>query len=501
MNVNTNARAAGILCHISSLPNKYGIGSLGKEAYAFVDFLVKAHVKYWQILPLVQTGFGDSPYQSVCERSGNPYFIDLEQLKDDGLLDENDLICAQMPEGEINYSALYESRYNTLRIAFSRFDISNREFIAFIESGVFEDYALFMSLKSRYSGSFENFPDAYKYKEQLAMYEFRNSVYEKEYCFWLFLQYEFQKQWLKLRNYANGRGIKIIGDIPLYVAYDSSDVWGRPEIFQLDEELKPTAVAGVPPDYFSKTGQLWGNPLYNWEALKAADYDWWIERIRRAATMYDVIRLDHFRGLDRYYAIPANAETAEVGNWENGPSYALFEQIENRLGRVDFIVEDLGVLDDGVISLRDKTGYPGMKILLFAFDGTEENAYLPDNIAENSISYTGTHDNNTVLGYINGLSEKEFTAFKKLVRKEMKKLELPYPFTTREQTARALCLLSLATKSFLSVIPVQDLLCLDEKSRMNTPSTNGGNWLFRLKEIPTRYHAALMRKAVKLTDR
>ena len=275
-------RGAGVLCHISSLPGKYGIGTLGKEAYDFADFLKSARVKYWQILPLAQTGYGDSPYSSVCCNSGNPYFIDLEALRDEGLLDEDELASCEMPQGETDYGALYKTRYDVLRLAYARFNIKDEDFVNFVESGEYDDYAVFMSLKSRYSGSFSSFPDSYKYIENLAIKEFRETVYKSDYCFWIFLQYVFKKQWTKLKEYVNSLGIKIIGDLPLYVAYDSSDVWARPELFRLDEDLNPTEVAGVPPDYFSPTGQLWGNPVYNWDLMESENYDWWIKRIKKA---------------------------------------------------------------------------------------------------------------------------------------------------------------------------------------------------------------------------
>ena len=494
-------RSAGILCHISSLPGKYGIGTLGKEAYAFADFLKKSHVKYWQILPLVQTGYGDSPYQSVCCNSGNPYFIDLEALRDEGLLDSEELESCEVPSGSVDYEKLYKSRYEILRLAYARFNIKNQNFIDFIDSGEFEDYAVFMSLKSRYNGSFDSFPDAYKYKEHLAIYEFRKSEYKNEYCFWLFLQYVFKKQWTKLKNYVNSLGIKIIGDIPLYVAYDSSDVWGHPELFKLDDELHPTEVAGVPPDYFSKTGQLWGNPLYNWDVMAADNFKWWTNRVKKAAELYDVIRIDHFRGLDRYYAIPAGSQTAEVGEWCKCPGEKLFESIKSELGEIPIIAEDLGVIDSGVIKLRQWTGFPGMKILQFAFDGKLNNPYLPANIEQNSIVYTGTHDNNTAVGFFEEMSEEEFLTFKARLRSALQTEEVAVPFVTRAQAARALCACALASAANLAIIPVQDLLTLNAKARMNTPSVAQGNWQFRLSEIPSRYYAAIMRKMVEHFNR
>lgn len=498
---NNIERGAGVLCHISSLPGKYGIGSLGKEAYEFADFLKSAHVKYWQILPLTQTGFGDSPYQSVSCNSGNPYFIDLEALKDEGLLDDEELQSCEVPEGDVDYGALYENRYNILRLAYARFNIKDEDFLSFVESGEADEYAVFMSLKSRYSGTFDTFPESYKYCDNLAISEFKKTVYKSDYCFWLFLQYTFKKQWLKLKNYVNSLGIKIIGDVPLYVAYDSADVWARPELFQLDEDLKPTKVAGVPPDYFSKTGQLWGNPLYNWEVMEDTGYEWWVERIKRAAELYDVLRIDHFRGLDRYYAIPADSETAEVGEWENGPKAKLFIKLRESLGEIPFIAEDLGVMDEGVEKLRAAADFPGMKIVLFAFDGKPTNAYLPHNIEENSVAYTGTHDNATTLGLLNCMTDAQFKVFKRRLRVEMQEIGLVLPFVTRAEAARALYVCTLASPANLAILPIQDLLGLGDEARMNVPSTSEGNWKFRLTKQPSRFHAAVLRKIIKKYDR
>jgi len=491
----------GVLCHISSLPNDYGIGSLGKEAYDFVDLLKKSKVKYWQILPLQQTGYGDSPYQSVCCNSGNPFFIDLRTLKAEGLLTEEEVESERHGGGRVDYNALYDTRYAVLRKAYTRFDIRDKDFVQFIESGEFEDYALFMSLKSRYNVDFCDFPDAYKYKEHLAMYEFRSSVYKSDYCFWLFLQYEFKRQWRKLKSYANESGIKIIGDVPLYVAYDSSDLWARPELFCLDEDLKPTKVAGVPPDYFSATGQLWGNPLYNWDAMRADGYNWWIDRIAKAADMYDVVRIDHFRGLDRYYAIPAYAENAMTGEWEQGPKRELFAEIERRLGKVEIIAEDLGILDDGVYALRDGLNLPGMNVLLFAFSGEDDNSYLPKNMIKNSVTYTGTHDNDTALGYLEKMTEEEFTAFKRQLRAAIKWEGVYTPIVNREDAVYALCLCAAHAVSDLCVLPVQDILCLGGEARMNTPSTSEGNWQFRLLSVPKRRNMALLKRLIKASGR
>ena len=490
-------RGAGVLCHISSLPNKYGIGSLGKEAYEFVDTLAKYGAKYWQILPLQQTGYGDSPYQSVSCTSGNPYFIDLVDLHKQGLLDKEELKSAERKlKNDIDYGDLYVNRYKLLRRAYARFNVKNPDFVAFIESGEAEEYALFQSLKSRYGGVFNTFPDAYKYHEHLAIYEFRNSVYREEYCFWLFLQYEFNIQWAKLKEYANSKGISIIGDIPLYVAYDSADVWSHPELFKLDEDLNPTQVAGVPPDYFSEDGQLWGNPLYNWDAIRASGYDWWIKRIAYAKRMYDIVRIDHFRGLDRYYSIPAGATTAREGEWMQGPGAELFEAAERALGPLNIIAEDLGVLDEGVVALREACGFPSMKVMLFAFDGEEDNDYLPQNIDEPSVVYTGTHDNDTALGYMLKQTDKQFKALKKSIRAALKYEGAYTPVVDRADAVRALVLCALNARSAIAVIPVQDILCLDNWSRMNTPSVAEGNWRFRLTAQPNRNAMANLKNAI-----
>ncbi|MBD5632035.1 MAG: 4-alpha-glucanotransferase [Clostridia bacterium] len=499
--ISNGERGAGILCHISSLHGKYGIGTLGKEAYEFADFLKSAHVKYWQILPLTQTGYGDSPYQSVCCNSGNPYFIDLEALMEEGLLDEDEVKSCEAPSGDVDYGALYEQRYNVLKIAYARFNVKDEQFVQFVESGEFEDYALFMSLKSRYSGSFDTFPESYKYCDNLALKEFKNTVYKSDYLYWLFIQYIFKKQWKKLKEYVNSLGIKIIGDLPLYVAYDSSDVWARPELFMLDRELKPTKVAGVPPDYFSKTGQLWGNPLYNWDVMAEDNYEWWIDRIKKAMELYDVIRIDHFRGFDRYYAIPAEDETAEGGEWLDGPKARLFFEVKKRLGEVPIIAEDLGIMDGGVERLRAATGFPGMKVVLFAFDGKSSNPYLPHNMNKNSVAYTGTHDNATSLGLLNRMTDAQFKVFKKRLRAELEKEAVVHPFVTREEAARALVVCTLASPANLVIIPVQDLIGLGDEARMNIPSTPSGNWQFRLTELPSRFNAAVMRKIVEEYNR
>lgn len=494
-------RGAGVLCPISSLPNEYGIGSLGDEAYEFARLLKKAGVRYWQILPTVQTSFGDSPYQSVCCFSGNPYFIDLKSLYRNGLLDEEELQSAVMPQGDIDYAKLYECRFNLLRLAYARFNVKDKEFTAFVESKEFDDYALFMSLKSRYSGTFDTLPDAYKFREKLAMLEFRRSIMKSDFLFWQFVQFIYRQQWNKLRAYVNSLGIKIIGDIPLYVAYDSSDVWSHPELFRLDRNLRPTMVAGVPPDYFSKSGQLWGNPIYNWDVMCEDGFDWFVKRIEKAKNQFDIIRIDHFRGFDRFYAVPEGKTDATEGEWFPGPGVRLFYEIRRKIGEVNIIAEDLGITDGGVVRLMERTGFPGMKVLQFAFDGNPSNAYLPENIKENSVVYTGTHDNDTTLGFLNGMTDVEFYGFKKQLRAALKSEGAVYPFVTREQAVYAMNNCALATNANIAILPVQDVMCLDGGARMNVPSTPDGNWKFRLQEMPSRRDLALLKRSIEKYDR
>ena len=475
-----NTRSAGVLLHISSLPGKYGIGSLGKEAYRFAKRLARAGVRYWQILPLVQTGYGDSPYQSVSCSSGNPYFIDLDLLEGQGLLTKKELKPLRR-KGDVDYGALYTERYQTLRTAYSRFFFDSAEFRAYVDEGTHEDYALFMTAKTVFGGSFCDWEEGIRRREPQALEKLRTD-YHEEYLFWQFLQYEFDLQWKALKEYCNSLGIRIIGDIPLYVAYDSADVWAHPELFKLDGELKPAKVAGVPPDYFSETGQLWGNPVFDWTAHKKEDYRWWRARLAQALKTYDLVRIDHFRGLDRYYEIDAGEETAVNGAWQDGPKDELFEGVD--LSRI--IAEDLGEMDDGVRSLIRRTGLPGMKVLLFAFDGDEDNAFLPHNIHENSVCYTGTHDNDTVAGYVKSLTAEEFLLLRSRVAKELDLVGMNIRIgQTPERFAKTLTEIAMASSAGLAVVPVQDLMGLDNTCRMNHPGTNGGNWCWRLKKLPS----------------
>ena len=474
-------RSAGILLHISSLPGKYGIGTLGAEAYRFVDLLAKNKIKYWQILPLVQTGYGDSPYQSVYSGSGNPYFIDFDMLAEEGLLKKSELAaCRNAAEG-VDYAFLYEKKYAVLRRAFRRFNESDPAFVAFAEGGTFEGYALFMALKQNFGGvSFDRWPKKYKHADEGALRKFKEEHLE-EYRFWLFLQFEFFKQWNALKHYANERGVYLIGDLPLYVAYDSADVWMSPKLFKLNPDLSLKKVAGVPPDYFSATGQLWGNPVYRWSEHKKDGYAWWIERLRQAFLLYDVVRLDHFRGFDRYYEIEAGSDTACEGVWHSGPKEELFRCAEAALGKLKIIAEDLGIQDAGVRRLVRVTGYPRMKVMGFAFDGNADNPYLPKHIEKNSVCYTGTHDNDTMLGYIRSLDENGFRVFLESVQASLRESGEKYAFRGEKSLVRQVVKIALQCASCLTVIPIQDILVLGSEARMNLPGKLGGNWQFRLK--------------------
>lgn len=491
-------RAAGVLCHISSLPGKYGIGSLGKEAYQFAKTLAGSGVKYWQVLPLVQTGYGDSPYQSVSCTSGNPYFIDLDLLAKEGLLTKEELKNAEHKGGGVDYAALYEERYATLRTAFSRFAFDSEEFRAFVKLGRHEDYALFMTAKTVFGGSFPDWEEGIKYRDPEALERLRTD-YHEEYLFWHFLQYKFWAQWWNLKDYCNRMGLQIIGDIPLYVAYDSADVWAHPELFKLDEELKPTKVAGVPPDYFSETGQLWGNPVYYWKAHEAKRYEWWTDRLQFALSSYDIIRIDHFRGIDRYYEIPFGAQDAIGGVWQEGPKEKLFGNLGSARKRI--IAEDLGIIDDGVRNLLERTGFPGMKVLLFAFDGNPDNAFLPKNIIENSVCYTGTHDNDTVMGYVDGLVAEDFLLFRSRVALALEDRGILMDLgSDGENIAEAFVRLAMQSDARLAVVPIQDILGLGNDARMNFPGTQEKNWQFRLEKLNHRAMAKL-KKIIKIYRR
>ncbi len=464
-------RKSGILMHISSLPSKYGIGTFGKAAYDFVDFLEKAGQKCWQVLPMGPTDFGNSPYQSSSVFAGNPFFIDLDVLCEEGLLSESD---CQLNWGEdaekVDFDLLLKQRLPLLKKAFSNFK-PDEKLEKFCEENSFwlEDYALYMALKNRFGCEWQKWPKALKEREETMLAQAKKD-FAGEVDFHIFLQYKFDEQWRKLKAYANKKEIEIIGDVPIYTAPDSSDTWAQPKQFQLDEEGYPSSVAGVPPDAFSETGQLWGNPLYDWKAMEKDDYLWWSKRMEHDLKLYDVVRIDHFRGLESYYSIPRGDKTAENGHWEKGPDIKLFQTLEKKLGKLNVIAEDLGMLTEEVHVLRKATGFPGMKILQFSFDPTVESSYMPHNCYGNTVVYSGTHDNNTTLGWFDSISESD------------KEFVCDYlNCKGREDISWAMIRAAWGTAAPLAMIQMQDVLDLPESCRMNQPGTLG-NWTWRMKE-------------------
>ena len=470
-------RKSGVLLPVSSMPSNYGIGSFSKEAYRFVDFLAEAGQSYWQILPLGPTGYGDSPYQSFSTFAGNPYFIDLDTLVEEGFLTAED--CKEYDFGSnskaVDYEKIYLSRFKILYQAYENSKIGQKaDFNAFVEKNAYwlNDYALYMSVKKSFGGkSFAEWDEDIKERKPEALKAYQEK-FATEIEFYQFQQYEFAKQWSKLKKYANQKKIEIIGDIPIYVAFDSADTWANPELFQFDETCTPIGVAGCPPDAFSETGQLWGNPLYKWDYHKKTGYAWWMKRIAYCYELYDIVRIDHFRGFDEYYAIPYGNPTAEHGKWEKGPGFDIFKKMKEVLGDKKVIAEDLGFLTDSVIELVKSTGFPGMKILQFAFDSREESDYLPHNYIRNSIVYTGTHDNQTTVGWYNTLdkNDKEFAKNYMNISDKMTAKEAVWVFI------RA----ALSSISDTAIIPMQDYLELGDEARMNTPSTLGDNWQWRM---------------------
>lgn len=465
-------RSSGILMHISSLPSKYGIGTFGKEAFEFVDFLKKGGQEYWQILPLGQTSYGDSPYQSFSAFAGNPYFIDFDILEEEGLLSKEDYVNLDygLDENKVDYAKLFINRYKVLRKAFENSKNENiEEFKKFKLENKFwlEDYSLYMAVKNHFKlVSWQEWDDDIRLRKKSALEHYR-TILEEEIEYWSFLQYLFFKQWNRLKKYANDNGIKIIGDIPIYVAEDSADVWSNPKYFNLDENLVPKTVAGVPPDAFTEDGQLWGNPIYNWDNLEKDGYSWWIDRMRESFKLYDVVRIDHFRGFESYYEVPYGNKTAKIGKWKKGPDVKLFNAIKDALGEVKIIAEDLGYMTEAVIKMREATGFPGMRILQFAF-GDGDSQDLPHNYPENCVAYTGTHDNETIMGWYNSVGEKER-------KKAIKYLNLTYDEGIAQGMLRGIW----GSKAYLAIATMQDLLSLGKEARMNIPSTLGGNWTWR----------------------
>lgn len=467
-------RGAGVLLPVFSLPSPYGIGTMGREARSFVDFLVQAGQRYWQVLPLGPTSFGDSPYQSFSTFAGNPYLIDLEQLIEEGLLAREEV--EEIPWGgradRVDYQALFQHRFRVLHNAYGRSrHKSSGEYRRFCRENKtwLDDYALYMALKEQHDfHEWTLWEEPLRLRDGAALKE-RREACEEETGFWKFCQFLFFQQWMELKRYANQRGIFIIGDIPIYVALDSADVWAHPELFQLDGERRPRAVAGVPPDVFSATGQRWGNPLYDWERMENDGFSWWKERIAAAASLYDLLRIDHFIGICRYYAIPAENETAEGGQWLPGPGKKLTDAIRQAAGDCRIIAEDLGVVVPAVRRLLAQAGFPGMKVLSFAFDGDASNDHLPHHYVSNLAVYGGTHDNQTLCGLFAGKSKKEL-AFARRYLHVKKRKKLP----------GAVMRAAYGSVAAVAVMQMQDLLGLDGSARMNLPSTIGSNWQWRL---------------------
>ena len=474
-------RKSGILLPVSSLPSRYGIGTFSKEAYVFVDFLREAGQKLWQILPLGATGYGDSPYQSFSTFAGNPYYIDLEKLIEQGWLTKEECDACDFGGSEeyVDYEKMYFARFPLLHKAFERATADgslerDSAYLAFVEKNGdwLEDYALFMTVKSSFGGvAFCEWDEDIRRRKPEALQAYREK-YAADLAYYRFEQYQFFTQWKALKAYANQNGVEIVGDIPIYVAFDSADTWANPSLFQLDEEGMPSAVAGCPPDAFSPTGQLWGNPFYDWAYHERTGYAWWMKRIACCYELYDIVRIDHFRGFDEYWAVPYGDTTAEGGRWCKGPGYALFEVMKRELGEKRVIAEDLGFLTQSVLDLVAKTGYPGMKILQFAFDSGVHNAYLPHNYVKNCVVYTGTHDNDTTLGWYESLSEP-VRAFADSYL-DMKKEE--------PKVGWAFIRAAISSVADTAMIPMQDYLCLGGAARMNTPSTLGYNWKWRMKK-------------------
>ena len=486
-------RNSGILLHITSLPSPYGVGNLGKAAFDFVDFLKKAGQSYWQILPICPPGYGDSPYQAFSTFAGNPYLIDPDQLVAAGWLTQEELDGQSWGENpaHVDYALLYETRLPMLRRAFARFLRSTpADFDEYVqqESAWLPEYALFMALKAHFgNGPWTEWPNDIRAHQPAAIEHWRGQL-ETDIQFHCFLQYCFHKQWQRLRKYANDNGIRIIGDLPIYVPLDSADVWSHPENFQLTRSRRPRVVAGCPPDGFSRNGQCWGNPIYDWDHMAARGFDWWLERVGAAGRSFDVVRIDHFRGIESYWCIPGANRTARCGKWVQGPSSALVDAIKAAYPHIDFIAEDLGFLTPEVLKLVEHSGFPGMKVLEFAFDPREPSNYLPHNYTENCICYTGTHDNETLMQFCENLSPESDAYAREYLG-----------IGPDDDLPDAIIDAGMQSKANLFVAQLQDYLRLGAEARMNEPGTlKPQNWRWRL--VPGQLTDALAEKIARLTN-
>lgn len=472
-------RSSGILLHVTSLPSPYGIGDLGPSAFSWVDRLHDAGQGWWQVLPLGPTGYGDSPYQSLSSFAGNGLLISPECLIQDGLLKASD--CAShFPPDLVDFGSVIPFKHRLLEKAWTRFTDGERsdlrpaydEFCATQETWL-EDYALFRALKTKFGGShYLDWPEEFVQRKPTALARVRRELAKEIDCFRL-EQFLLQRQANRLIEYAHAKGVSLIGDLPFFASEDSSDVWANPELFLLDERRRPRFVAGVPPDYFSAEGQLWGNPVYNWGALRSTGYRWWIDRIRTLLGYVDAIRLDHFRGFAAAWHVPAGAKTAQPGEWVTGPGASILQAMQRDLGRLPFIAEDLGIITADVVSLRDQFQLPGMRILQFAFDGHADNPYLPHNFVSNTVAYTGTHDNPPTREWYEQLPDSQIQMLWSYLKRQI---------TDSAEAAPALIELAWASVAALTVAPLQDILNLGVGSRMNVPGRGGGNWRWRLTE-------------------
>jgi 4-alpha-glucanotransferase len=493
-------RSSGILLHPTSFPSRFGVGDLGLEAYRFIDFLKESYQQYWQVLPLGPTGYGNSPYMCYSAMAGNPLLISPEKLLEDGLLQEEDFAnLSGFPLEKVDYQQATPIKIGLLKKACENFKVNalpiqQREFTGFCNSKAFwlEDYALFMALKdANESASWHTWEPELQRRKPEALEQARRRLTEEIY-YYKFIQFMFFRQWSELKTYANMSGVEIIGDIPIYVAHDSADVWAHPEIFCLDEETGEVALmAGVPPDYFSATGQLWGNPVYNWEALQRQDFHWWVQRFEAMLDYVDIIRIDHFRGFEAYWAVPQGEETAENGEWVTAPGEELFDVIKHKLGKLPILAEDLGVITPEVEALRDKYEFPGMKILQFAFGSDPGNPFLPFNFSRNAVVYTGTHDNDTTIGWYNQASDWE-----------KRNLWLYLGCISPEGIHWDFIRLALSSIANQAILPLQDILGLGTEARMNFPSVAEGNWEWRYQpEVLTTEIGSRLRSLTTLCGR
>lgn len=474
-------RESGVLLHPTSLPSQYGIGDLGNEAYNFIDFLHRSKQKLWQILPLGPVGFGESPYQSFSAFAGNTMLISIDKIIGMGLLKVEDIEpVPDFSTKKVDFAEVKEYKQKMFRKAYSRFGSEDRaDFEAFImeNSHWLEEYAFFMALKEHFGGVAWNSWDSDISKREEAAIDRYRQLLKDEIRYQKFLQYLFYTQWFELKGYANQKGIKIVGDIPIFISNDSSDAWSQRELFEIDEKGYPTKVAGVPPDFFSETGQYWGNPHYRWDVMEKDDFKWWRDRFEMLLKSVDIIRIDHFRGFEAYWEIPGNETTAVNGRWVKAPGRKLFSIIDGYMGRLPIIVEDLGVITDEVEELKKEFDFPGMKILQFSFGRGSEERFLPHNYEENSVVYTGTHDNDTIVGWYEDSLRTQPKAVENLKR---------YFGIEGDVTPAEMCWklieAALSSKSVMAIIPMQDLLCLSSEARMNIPSTIGGNWEWRFEK-------------------